>query len=128
MQRSIDINNIQHIPSSNIDSTVNDQNHINRDLFNDNTATIESDDVVTPVEHIEEQQFSQLFFAAQNINGLTTDITKLQHLLVYTASMDIDIVVVTETNINNKNGKFIKIHDLGYRSFWSDKDQKIKGS
>ena len=56
------------------------------------------------------------------------DITKLQQLLVYTASMDIDIVVVTETNINKKNGAFIKTHNLGYHSFWSDKDQKIKGS
>ena len=45
------------------------------------------------------------------------DHTKLEQLLVYTADMGIDIVVVTETNINSKNGKFIKTHNLGYRSY-----------
>src|SRR6266516_6747111 len=56
------------------------------------------------------------------------DSTKLDQLLVYMAEMGIDIVVVTETNINNKNGKFIKTYNLGYYSYWSNKDQKIKGS
>ena len=48
----------------------------------------------------------QIYFATHNINGLRNDVTKLEHLLVYTANHNIDIIVITETNLPTKTAKF----------------------
>jgi exonuclease III len=69
-----------------------------------------------------------IHFGTHNINGFRNDITKLQHCMVFCNELNIDCVVLTETNTNARNGKFIDTRSYGYNSFWTGDNNKIKGS
>ena len=69
-----------------------------------------------------------IHFGTHNINGFRNDITKLQHCMVFCNELNIDCVVLTETNTDARNGKFIDTKTYGYYSFWTGDNVKIKGS
>ena len=48
--------------------------------------------------------------------------------MVFCNELNIDCVVLTETNTNARNGKFVDTKTYGYTSFWSGDNAKIKGS
>ena len=70
----------------------------------------------------------QIYFATHNINGIRIDSTKLEHLLTYTAEHNIDILILTETNLSSRAAKFTDTLPRGYIGFWTGSDDKIKGS
>ena len=47
---------------------------------------------------------------------------------MYTANHNIDIIVITETNLPTKTAKFIDTKKFSYTSYWNGTDNKIKGS
>ena len=67
-------------------------------------------------------------FGTHNINGFCNDTTKLKQCMIFCNELNIDIVVITETNTSTRNGKFIDTKTYGYSSFWTGDNVKIKGS
>src|SRR2546430_2422749 len=53
---------------------------------------------------------------------------KLEYLLIYIASHNIDILVITETNLSSKTARFFNTKKFGYTGYWTGADDKIKGS
>ena len=76
---------------------------------------------------IRPDHISQITLATHNINGIRQDTTKLQQLLTYTTESNIDVVVITETNITPLQGRHIGCDNFGYRSIWTGSMNKIKG-
>ena len=48
--------------------------------------------------------------------------------MTFCNELDMDIIVLTETNVHSRNGKFIDTKSNGYYSFWTGDNSKIKGS
>jgi exonuclease III len=69
-----------------------------------------------------------LTFMGHNINSLGPDNFKLNILMDYCANKGADIVGICETNRDRKNGEFWNKQNPEYVSFWTNKDNKIKGS
>ncbi|CAB4417926.1 unnamed protein product [Rhizophagus irregularis] len=67
-------------------------------------------------------------FMGHNINGLGPDDFKLNVLMDYCTNKGADIVGICETNRDRKNGEFWNKQNPEYISFWTNKDNKIKGS
>lgn len=63
-----------------------------------------------------------------NINELGLNDFKLNILMDYYMNKKVDIVGIVEANRNRKYGKFWNKQNLEYTSFWTNKDNKIKGS
>ncbi|GBC29860.2 hypothetical protein GLOIN_2v1765743 [Rhizophagus irregularis DAOM 181602=DAOM 197198] len=63
-----------------------------------------------------------------NINGIGPDDFKLNILMDYCANKRADIVGIVETNKDRKYGKFWNKQNPEYIPFWTNKDNKIKGS
>jgi exonuclease III len=63
-----------------------------------------------------------------NINGLGPDHSKLNLLIEYCSNKGADIIGICETNRDRKHRKFWNKQTLEYTSFWTNKDNKIKGS
>jgi len=72
----------------------------------------------------------QIFFATHNINGIRQDQSKLDRILSFSAEHNIDVLVLTETNLLASAKRFININTskFGYISYWSEASDKIKGS
>ena len=72
----------------------------------------------------------QIFFATHNINGIRLDQTKLDRILIFSAEHNIDVIVLTETNLLASTKRFINIttKKYGYVSHWAESSDKIKGS
>ncbi|PKC11177.1 hypothetical protein RhiirA5_397681 [Rhizophagus irregularis] len=69
-----------------------------------------------------------LTFMGHNINGLGPDHSKLNLLIEYCSNKGADIIGICETNRDRKHRKFWNKQTLEYTSFWTNKDNKIKGS
>ncbi|PKC56554.1 DNase I-like protein [Rhizophagus irregularis] len=69
-----------------------------------------------------------LTFMGHNINGLGPDHSKLNLLTEYCSNKGADIIGICETNRDRKHGKYWNKQSLVYTSFWTNKDNKIKGS
>ncbi|CAB5395940.1 unnamed protein product [Rhizophagus irregularis] len=69
-----------------------------------------------------------LVLMGHNINGIGPDDFKLNMLMDYCANKRADIVGIVETNKDIKYGKFWNKQNPEYISFWTNKDNKIKGS
>ncbi|CAB4403292.1 unnamed protein product [Rhizophagus irregularis] len=69
-----------------------------------------------------------LTFVGHNINGLGSDNFKLNIFMDYCTNKGADIVGICETNRERKNGEFWNKQNPEYTSFWTNKDNKIKGS
>ncbi|PKC07395.1 hypothetical protein RhiirA5_399882 [Rhizophagus irregularis] len=69
-----------------------------------------------------------LVLMGHNINGIGPDDFKLNMLMDYCANKRADIVGIVETNKDRKYGKFWNKQNPEYISFWTNKDNKIKGS
>ena len=52
----------------------------------------------------------QIFFATHNINGIRQDQTKLDRILSFSAEHNIDVLVLTETNLLASAKRFININ------------------
>lgn len=63
-----------------------------------------------------------------NINGLNSDHSKLNLLIKYCTNKGTDIVGICETNRDRKYGEYWNKQNLEYISFWTNKDNKVKGS
>ncbi|RGB26089.1 hypothetical protein C1646_675072 [Rhizophagus diaphanus] len=68
-----------------------------------------------------------LVLMGHNINGIGPDDFKLNILMDYCVNKRADIVGIVETNKDRKYGKFWNKQNPGYISFWTNKDNKIKG-
>ena len=71
----------------------------------------------------------ELKLACHNINGLKSNNQKLLHLLTWAKEKEIDILGVTETNLSDKEGRYILTPDSSFKSYWtSSSPNKKKGS
>src|SRR5207244_12372668 len=72
----------------------------------------------------------QIFFATHNINRIRKDQSKLDRILSFSAEHNIDVLVLTETNLLASAKRFININTskFGYIGYWSKASDKIKGS
>lgn len=54
----------------------------------------------------------------------------MYNLVTWAKENKIAILGITDTNISNNDGKFLDkdLQVLGYKSFWTNRDQKVKGS
>ncbi|GES89606.1 Down syndrome cell adhesion molecule-like protein Dscam2 [Rhizophagus clarus] len=69
-----------------------------------------------------------LTFMGHNINGLGPDYFKLNIFMDYCTNKGADIIGICETNRTRKDGEFWNKQNTEYISFWTNKDNKIKGS
>ncbi|GES94273.1 exodeoxyribonuclease III [Rhizophagus clarus] len=69
-----------------------------------------------------------LTFMGHNINGLGLDYFKLNIFMDYCTNKGADIIGICETNRTRKDGEFWNKQNTEYISFWTNKDNKIKGS
>uniref|UniRef100_U9U0R9 Uncharacterized protein n=1 Tax=Rhizophagus irregularis (strain DAOM 181602 / DAOM 197198 / MUCL 43194) TaxID=747089 RepID=U9U0R9_RHIID len=74
------------------------------------------------------QKTRTLVLMGHNINRIGPDDFKLNMLMDYCANKRADIVGIVETNKDRKYGKFWNKQNPEYISFWTNKDNKIKGS
>src|SRR5260364_369720 len=73
--------------------------------------------------------FESLKIGFQNINGLILNQQKLLALADLGKEENLNIIGIAETNISEKEGKWINTNQQGYVSFWSSKERdKNKGS
>ncbi|CAB4490957.1 hypothetical protein RhiirA1_403305 [Rhizophagus irregularis] len=82
----------------------------------------------SPNNNISEINAFNLVFMGHNINGLGLDDFKLNILMDYCTNKRADIIGIVETNRDRKYGKFWNKQNAEYTSFWTNKDNKIKGS
>ena len=94
----------------------------------DQISTRSTSNLTNSIHPSKKNLIPQIFFATHNINGLRNDNTKLDHLLNYTAEHNIDIAVLTETNLPAQSSKYVDTKSKGYTSYWAGSDDKIKGS
>lgn len=70
-----------------------------------------------------------LNIATHNINGLKTNNQKIETLREWMTDNRLDIVGLAETNISEREGRFLTQNIKNYKSFWSNADlNKKKGS
>ncbi|PKK59591.1 hypothetical protein RhiirC2_794634 [Rhizophagus irregularis] len=69
-----------------------------------------------------------LTFMERNINGLGPDYSKLNLLTEYCSNKGADIIGIYETNRDRKYSEYWNKQSLVYTFFWTNKDNKIKGS
>jgi len=94
---------------------------------NDNNALLNSD----KLNKIDRREWDTLKISTHNINGIKNDKLKLFNMVNWAREKDIKILGISDTNIGKKEGKWIndrELKDMGYTGYWSNKDQKIKGS
>src|SRR5260363_119517 len=73
--------------------------------------------------------FDRLKIEIHNINRLRLDEEKLQMLADQCNRDKMDIIGITETNIGEKEEKWLNTRHLGYESFWSKREEdKNKGA
>ena len=73
--------------------------------------------------------FSQIKIGFHNINSIKENYYKAQELIELRTSSKLDIIGITETNIQEKEGCFIKINRKNYDTYWlGSKKEKHKGS
>ena len=61
--------------------------------------------------------FSQIKIGFHNINGIKGNYYKAQELIELGISSKLDIIGITETNIQEKEGRFIKINRKNYDTY-----------
>ena len=128
-----------HIPQE-VEDFINTQRYINlleSDILSDN------DDIqqhqqnqsqhqpsIPTIHPSKKNMIPQIFFATHNINGIRQDQSKLDRILSFSAEHNIDVLVLTETNLLASAKRFININTskFGYISYWSEASDKIKGS
>jgi len=94
---------------------------------NNNNALLNSD----KLNKIDRREWDTLKILTHNINGIKNDKLKLFNMVNWARKKDIKILGISNINIGKKEGKWIndrKLKDMGYTGYWSNKDQKIKGS
>ena len=75
------------------------------------------------------EEFEELLIACHNINGIKTKKSKLDNLLEWKKLEKIDILGIVESNISEKEGRYIMIEDKENKSYWANADgNKKKGS
>ena len=75
------------------------------------------------------RDFSTLKLGTHNINSLKVNSHKLDMLLDQMREENIDIIGISETNISERQGKFLIPKDSDYIGFWAKANEnKIKGS
>ena len=142
------------IPLHNIQAIQHTTNysHINPTHNTDNNTTTKSNrpkaqdffqntrsEKLTPNngEHVHEQKSkicsvpNTLNIITHNINGLRDGDSKLFTLIEYCKNKDIDVIGITESNLKRREGEFKNANpqlNSTYKSFWTTRDQKIKGS
>ena len=73
--------------------------------------------------------FSQIKIRFHNINSIKGNYYKAQELIELRTSTNLNIIGITETNIQEKEGRYIKINRKNYFTYWSSsKKEKHKGS
>ena len=72
--------------------------------------------------------WDQLFIATHNINGLKQNRNKLHHFAEWSNDRNINIIGLSETNLDKKDCRFILPDDSTFEGFWSPRDRKVKGS
>ena len=73
--------------------------------------------------------FETLLIACHNINGIKTNKSKLDNLLEWKKLEKIDILGIVESNISEKEGKYILMENGDNKSYWASADiVKKKGS
>ena len=72
--------------------------------------------------------WDHLFLCTHNINGINNNHTKLHHLVEWAHERHINIIGLSETNIDKRNGPFCMPPSFNYDSYWSPRDDKVKGS
>ena len=128
------VQHINFIHSTDTNTTTNSNRPRAQDFFHDtrNTEITPSND-----EHAHKQGNrsrlipNTLNIIAHNINGLRGNDSKLFTLIEYCKNKDVDIVGITETNLERREGEYKNANpqvNNTYKSFWTTKDQKIKGS
>ena len=76
-----------------------------------------------------EESFEQIKIGYYNINGIKRNRTKLQELIDFGIEENLDILEITETNINTKEAVFFEVNWQHYKAFWTkDNIEKRKGS
>ena len=76
-----------------------------------------------------EESFEQVKIKYHNINGIKGNRTKLQKLIDFDIEENLDILGITETNINAKEAVFFEVNWQHYKAFWTkDNIEKRKSS
>jgi exonuclease III len=76
-----------------------------------------------------EEKYGRLRIAMHNINGLKNNQHRLQDLIDYGESLDLDMIGIVETNIKEREARYINIASNKYSCWWSSAEQgKHKGS
>jgi len=76
-----------------------------------------------------EGDFEALLIGCHNINGIKTNKSKLDNLLEWKKLEKIDILGIVESNISEKEGKYILMENGDNKSYWASADiDKKKGS
>ncbi|GBB93878.1 hypothetical protein RclHR1_22450001 [Rhizophagus clarus] len=78
--------------------------------------------------NIENDNKINLKFMGHNINGLEQDNSKPNLLVEYCSNKGTNIIGICETNRNRKQEELWNKNNLEYTSFWTNKDNKKKGS
>lgn len=80
-------------------------------------------------EGVEDAKYRTLSIATHNINGIKGKTSKLELLAEWASKERIDIIGINESNISERQGKFMLKKDSEYLSFWtSAEENKLKGS
>ena len=73
--------------------------------------------------------FSEIKIGFHNINGIKGNPYKAQELIELGQNLELDIIGITETNIRDTEGRFLKINRKNYTTYWSGAEKgKHKGS
>ncbi|CAG8853395.1 30437_t:CDS:2, partial [Gigaspora margarita] len=67
----------------------------------------------------ERRRMEFLKIGVYNINGIKRNTHRLQELINFSEKYRLNIVGITETNIKEKDAKFMEIQKKRYRDFWS---------
>ena len=75
------------------------------------------------------EKYAQVRIGIYNINGLKVNRYRAQELHDIGKELELNIIGVVETNVAEKEGKFIEFREKGYHTFWTDAEKdKWKGS
>ncbi len=77
------------------------------------------------------REWDTLSVITHNINGIKNNKNKLFNLINWAREKDIKAIGISDTNIDKKEGQWLnkkEIIDMGYIGYWSNKDNKVKGS
>ena len=76
-----------------------------------------------------EEYFRLIRLGVHNINSIKGNSYKIQEFLDYCNGQKLNVVGITETNIKEKEAKFLELQKEGYKDYWSSAEQnKHKGS